>query len=1119
MTDKHEYRGIVKRLKALQARIAWIDSVRGIVITVGAAILLCALLIGITMVTWPDSLVRLLIDAGLILTMTSVLYFAAFRFLVKRRGFLHIARLLEKHYGRFQTRLIAALELYDKAKENRENYSLDLIEKTIEEAGEVITEIDTNVILDKKPLLSASIRTGFLVVAAAIGFLINPSIVRQTWQLYSNPATDISKPPEFSLTIEPSGGEFFRNKDLTIRAIPQGKVPRSVNMHFRFDGGEWASEPMTRADGDSLPLFTHTFRNIKRSVDVYAKSGRIESDPAHIEIVDAPRLVDIYLTIDYPDYSHLPDAVGDPNDGNVIALKGSIIHLEATANKPLSSAYQLYDDSSRANLRIDGRQISGGFTLKENSRYTIMMSDLAGRNNPEPIWYDIQVLDDYPPSIEILFPAVDVDLSERMILPLEVSIGDDYGFDRLHLVWWMFSEGSQSEPAKERLPISDPRALEQVVRYQWDFNRISPLPGDLIYYYCEISDNDIISGPKWTKSRTYLARLPSLDEILAEVQGSQEQQIVDLEEVMKHQEDLQEQINEIAREMLKATEVDWENQQAAKNVLEKQRDLAERLQNLADDMQENLEELEYNSLIGEEIVEKLQELQTLMEEIATPELKEAMKKLQEALENMDPEELRQALEEFQMTSEELLENLDRSLSLMKQLAIEQKMDLLVELAERILENQNQINENVDAAGDSSALADQSQACKNNSGQFDSLKEQFEQLKQMDADMQLVPQPEKTDAEKQINNPQIPQDLAGMMMSLCSGSKGMCKNRGKSLTGNLEQVLEALRRARDAMQQEMLADITRKLQRASEDLLYLSRRQEGLLDSTRDLEESAVNLRRLVGLESQIQAAASRIAELISDVSKQTVFVNITLLRHMGQILSDLSDASGHLDNRSAQKAIRSEISAMASMNMVVFMLMQAQQACQSSCSGSGMSEMMKQMGQISQQQTGINQQTMMLLPKPGMPLTLSQQQSLRRLGAQQEMLRRQLGELDEEFGKRGDMLGRLDALGEEMKKVSEDLAESKVDRRTIDRQDRILSRLLDAQRSVHRREFSRKRKAEQGMDMARKSPVLPDDYSNRSGWLSNIIERALQEGYPRKYDRLIKAYFRSLQNEGAALEQ
>jgi hypothetical protein len=39
----------------------------------------------------------------------------------------------------------------------------------------------------------------------------------------------------------------------------------------------------------------------------------------------------------------------------------------------------------------------------------------------------------------------------------------------------------------------------------------------------------------------------------------------------------------------------------------------------------------------------------------------------------------------------------------------------------------------------------------------------------------------------------------------------------------------------------------------------------------------------------------------------------------------------------------------------------------------------------------------------------------------------------------------------------------------------------------------------------------------------NIIKKALQEKYlqekyPRKYDRLIKAYFKSLQNDGAAFE-
>jgi hypothetical protein len=1116
--DKPEYKGIVKRLRDLQARIALLESAKGLLMTTGLAVVLFWLLVAVTLVTWPGTTARIMIDLFLVLVIAVVFYLISLRPILLRKGFLQIARLLEKHYGKFQARLIGALELYDKAVDNRENYSVDLIEKTIEEAGGIIAEIDTGVIVDKKPLISASIKTGLVAAVTAVGFMLYPSSLQQAWSLYSRPGAVIVRPPEFSLRLEPSGGEFFRNQDLTVRAIADGKQPRRTDLYFRFEDGQWASEPMENPETDSSDAFVYTFKNIKRTVELYARSGDIESGHARIDIVDPPRLVDLSLTVDPPDYTGLPNVTGDPNDGNVAALKGSLVKIEANANKPLSAAFQLLGDSSKAGLKVEGDRVSGRFKIVENGKYTIMLSDLAGRVNPEPIWYDIQVLEDYPPSIEILFPAMDVDLGEQMVLPLEMSISDDYGFDGLNLVWWMISEGQQTEPSKEAISIPDAKAASQLIDYNWDINRIAPLPGDLIYYYCEVSDNDIISGPKWARSHTFLARLPSLDEILAEVQGSQEQQISELEEALKDQQQLQREIKEVAREMMKAVEVDWEKQQAARNILEKQKDIAEKMQNIADEMEENFDQLQDNMLIGEQIAEKMQEIQNLLDEVATPELKEAMKKLQEALENMDPEQLRQALEDFQMSSEELLESLDRSLDLLKRLAVEQKMDLLVELAQRILDEQNRINENVEKAADSSALASQSQACKNNSGQFNSLKEQFEQLKKMDEEMKLVPEKEKSEADSQINNPRIPENFDDLKSALSMGQGGKCQKKGQNLSQDLENVLAALKAARDAMQQQMMAEILGKLQRATEDLLYLSNRQEVLLDTTVHYENTAEDLPRLVDDQSELETAAEKVADQISEASKKTIFINMSLMRLMGQTLNNLSEACTHLGNRSAQKAAESETSAMANMNKAVDALMQTSQACKSSCSGSGMKETMNKMGGMCQKQSGINQQTMMLMPKPGIPMSLGQQQSLQQLAAQQEALRNQLQELNDELGSRGQILGRLDALGEEMKKVADDLARSKVDRRTIERQQRILSRMLDAQRSVNRREYSRKRKAEQGVDVVRRGPDYPDENRPGNGWLSDIIEQALKERYPREYEQLIKAYFKSLQSEGASLE-
>ncbi len=1034
-------------------------------------------------------------------------------------GFLEIARLLEHKYGKFQSRLIAALELHDRARENRENYSLELIDKTIEEAGGVITEIDTEAVINTRPLNHWLGRAGVLLAAVVIAFFIAPTTMYNAWLLYSSPATSFEKPPEFALTLSPSGGEFYRNMDLALKATVDGKAPRRVDIFYRFEDGDWTSEPMVRPESTSEASFGYTFKKVKRSLEAYAKSGRVESPRAHIEIVDPARLTDLNLRFDYPDYSGLEDGRGNPNDGNVSALKGTKVFIEARANKPLSEAYQLFADSARVPLAFDGDRIFGDFTVKDNTRYTLAIIDQSSRTNPEPIWYDIQAIEDYPPSITITYPAVDVDLSEQMILPLEMSITDDYGFGKLNLVYWILSEDQQSNPAKEALKLPSRTALDQEIAFEWDMQSLSPLPGDIIYYYAEVSDNDIISGPKWAKSRTFSARLPNLDEILADVQGSQDHQMETLEEAIKEQKELQKQVEQLSREMMKASDVDYQKQQEAKQALEKQQNLAKELEELSKEMGDNLEKLEDNRLVGEQIAEKMQELQKLMEEIAPPELKEAMQKLQAALEKMDPDELKKALEQFQMTAEQLLENLDRALALMQKLALEQKMDMLVQMAEKITEQQNNINENAEAAQDSVSQADELQPQKNNSDEFDALKNQFSQLQQMDQELDMVPPKEEQEASDKVNDPKIPEGFEEMKSGLCQGSKGDCKNKGKKLHKKLSEMTEALKAAQQAMQQEQKMEIAKKMQKAAQDLLYLSGRQETLLDSTRAYENTGDGLRNMASGQMQIAGASSRVAELISELSKETMFVNIALMRLLGLTLSDMKDATGHLDRRSSQAAILSEQSAMSNLNKTVFMLMQARDQAMSSGSGSGMQEMLQQMKQMSEMQAGINDQTMSMMPKPGMQMNLGQQQAMRDLAAQQEMLRRQLDEMNEQFGKQGEMLGRLDQLGEEMKKVVEDMNRSEVNRETVERQEGILSRMLDAQKSVNRRDYSKKRQAEQGSEVVRRSPVLPEDFTGDDGWLSEMVKKALEEDFPRQYEKLIRAYFKSFQNQGVELEK
>src|SRR5205823_11903200 len=81
-------------------------------------------------------------------------------------------------------------------------------------------------------------------------------------------------------------------------------------------------------------------------------------------------------------------------------------------------------------------------------------------------------------------------------------------------------------------------------------------------------------------------------------------------------------------------------------------------------------------------------------------------------------------------------------------------------------------------------------------------------------------------------------------------------------------------------------------------------------------------------------------------------------------------------------------------------------------------------------------------------LTPDQAGALSRMAAEQEAIRRGLQEAMQKMGESGQGgLGQLGQTSEDMKKVAEDLRGGRLNQETVERQQRILSRLLDAPRS------------------------------------------------------------------------
>ncbi len=163
------------------------------------------------------------------------------------------------------------------------------------------------------------------------------------------------------------------------------------------------------------------------------------------------------------------------------------------------------------------------------------------------------------------------------------------------------------------------------------------------------------------------------------------------------------------------------------------------------------------------------------------------------------------------------------------------------------------------------------------------------------------------------------------------------------------------------------------------------------------------------------------------------------------------------------------------------------------------------------QQGQVNQQSQGLLQQLGNGKLQLSGDALNRLAAQQEMIRQSLEELNRETGHRGDVLGRLDELGKEMEEVVKKLQQQQLDRKVIERQEQILSRLLDAQRSIREKEFSKKRQAEREEKVVVKSPPeLKKEILDRENKLQRELIQSLKEGYSTEYKDYIKLYYEIL---------
>lgn len=363
---------------------------------------------------------------------------------------------------------------------------------------------------------------------------------------------------------------------------------------------------------------------------------------------------------------------------------------------------------------------------------------------------------------------------------------------------------------------------------------------------------------------------------------------------------------------------------------------------------------------------------------------------------------------------------------------------------------------------------------------------------------------------------VKEDMDQAISQLSSSNQGGASKSGKSCSKKLKSMGERLKSMQQKMQAGEKEEIVRAIRKSLNDVFSLSDNQEQLYDQVSRTDQRDIMLPNLAHDQQNLKSGGTRISEDLENLSHATLFVDADVQRFMALSVASMDQAIQQLIDRKIPIATDEQKEALYDLNVTARMLMESMKNAEKSCSGSGMEQFFEKMQGMCDKQGGVNSETQKLGQCNGgaMQLTLSQQGALQRLAAEQGAVRKALSELESEFGNQSEITGRLDELGKEMQKVLDDFERMKVDQGTLDRQQKILSRLLDAEKSLKERDYSKQRRAEVGEDVSRPSPreLSPEVTQGEESTRDDLI-KYMQESYPKEYEQMIKDYFKALSEE------
>jgi len=869
--------------------------------------------------------------------------------------------------------------------------------------------------------------------------------------------------------------------------------------------------------------FTAVIPKVSESGSFYFEANEYTSKDYDFSIFGRPVLGQFKAEIIYPKYLGKSNEIIN-NAGDMIVPEGAVVIWNVVTKNTQHVSVQLGD--SVMNFSNQGFRFQKKF---KNSSVVSLKMKGSQMNVTDSLNFNVNVIKDAYPSIQV--EEVKDSLSKSLRFFSGV-VRDDNGLTSLKFVYTITSKNGKKRT--ETLPVRSVTGLEIPFDFGVDFMRENVQLEDQIEYYFVVSDNDGVNGSKSTRSRTFLYKLPTLEELNQEREKTQEQGKENLADLLNKTKDFQKDLERLQKDLLNSKASDWKQKNQLNQLKNQHSDLLKSLEQTKEMLQHSSEEKQQLSQEDESFLEKQQMIEELLNQLMDDELRKLLDDLDKLLEQNNKEGQQKALDEMKMSSEEMNKQLDRSLEMLKKMQVDEKIDAIEKELQKLAEQQEKLQQEIESKKLTKEAAEGKQ--KDINDQFDQLKDDLDKLDELNKELNRPMDLPSTEEKEQS----IQKELNDAKENLSKGKESKAGQNQKSASEQMKELAEQMDKAQQDSNKQQQGEDMELLREILESLVTLSLDQEAVMNRFSSIQQNDPNYRRYAREQRTIVDNTIPVSDSLYELAKRQPMLSKFVDEELRGIKSNQKLALDGIGERKMREISSHQQLAMTSYNNLALMLNESLQKMQQqmqqmmkqqgsgSCenpggsgkpspgSGQGMGNMKEMLKkQLEQLEKGSNPGG----KKPGDAPGEKQgegsgfglgNKEIAKMAAEQSAIRQKLEQLKNELNKEGKGAGnQLNPLLKELEKQQDDLVNKRFSPELIRRQQDILTRLLESEKALRERGFEEKRESNEGKNQNNSNLIRFDQYNKEK--LKQIeLLRTVDPVYNKYYKDKANQYFNSV---------